>query len=631
MTGICLAQIGTDLVSGSVYYILLSFFGLWLLRSYRYLFAIGVISTIAMTVGYIFGPEHSNGALINRIFSVLTIWYGVVFTIRFQRLHQREQKYEKQLSALFENVSEAILFIDKNGKVILGNPGAEKTLGYSRTELSQLQIENLIPERFRSHHPQHRHEFTQHPESRQIGIGRDVYALRKDGTEVPVEISLSSYHDNNELFVIAFVTDITRRKEQEAKIAAQYEELEQYNLRLEEQVRFRTSELEITNQELVREIEERKVMEERLRKSQLMYKAVANNFPDGIIGVLDKDLRYVFVEGKELDNSTPRIGIDATPPPDVAGALIRDAEAKLRPVFDGRNVQFEVNVGRAFYEVVATPFAAVGGLIQEILIVVRNITRHKKFEEDLLRSLEKERQLNVLKSRFVTSVSHEFRTPLTTILSSVYLLENYRGDEVTQKTTHLNRIKRSVNTLTELLDDFLSLGKLEEGKIRVTYSEFALRSFLEEIREEMEAIKKKDQVIQVGFDGADDKIVLDRTLLANIMNNLLSNAIKYTHDNGIINVTTVIRDGNLWIQIADNGMGIPEKEQKHIFKRFFRAQNAVNIQGTGLGLNLVRKYVRLLKGHVSFSSKVDSGTVFTVTIPLTVPKDQITARKEVFD
>src|SRR5690606_465318 len=140
---------------------------------------------------------------------------------------------------------------------------------------------------FRSHHPQHRHEFTQHPVSRQIGIGKDVFALRKDGTEVPVEISLSSYHDNNELFVIAFVTDITRRKEQEAKIAAQYEELERYNLRLEEQVRFRTSELEITNQELVREIEERKVMEERLRKSQLMYKAVANNFPDGIIGVLD--------------------------------------------------------------------------------------------------------------------------------------------------------------------------------------------------------------------------------------------------------------------------------------------------------------------------------------------------------
>ncbi len=630
MTAICLAQIRTELVYGSVYYILLSFFGLWLLQNYRYLFAIGVIATIAMTLGYIFGPEHNTGALINRVFSVLTIWYGVVFTVRFQKLHQREQKYKKQLSALFENVSEAILFIDNNGQVILGNPGAEKIFGYSREELSQLEIDKLIPERFRSEHPDRRDQFRLHPESRQIGVGMDVYALRKDGTEVPVEVSLSSYHDNSELFVIAFVTDITRRKEQEAKIAAQYDELERYNLRLEEQVRFRTSELEITNQELVREIEERKVMEERLRKSQLMYKAVANNFPDGIIGVLDKELRYVFVEGKELENSPPRIGIDETPAPDVASALIRDAEAKLRPAFEGRDVQFEVGVGHACYEVVATPFAAVGGRIQEILIVVRNITRHKKFEEDLLRSLEKERQLNVLKSRFVTSVSHEFRTPLTTILSSVYLLENYRGDEATQKTTHLNRIKRSVNTLTELLDDFLSLGRLEEGKVRVSYSEFAMRSFLEELREEMEAIKKKDQVINVGFDGTNDRIVLDRTLLANIMNNLLSNAIKYTGDNGIITVKAVIRDGNLWIQVADNGMGIPEKEQKHIFKRFFRAQNAVNIQGTGLGLNLVRKYVRLLKGHISFSSKTDSGTVFTVTIPLAVSKDQTTARKEVF-
>ncbi len=631
MAGICVAQSKTDLVHGSVYYILLAFFGLWLLRHYRYLSAIGVIATVAMAVGYYFGPEHSTGALINRIFSVFTVWCGVVFTIRFQSLHQREQKYKKQLAALFENVSEAILLVGSNGKVILGNPGAEKILGYSQTELFQLDVEKLVPERFRSNHAQRRSAFMQHPVTRQIGMGKEVFALRKDQTEVPVEVSLSSYHDSNELFVIAFITDITRRKEQEAKIAAQYEEMQRYNLRLEEQVRYRTSELEITNQELVREIEERKVMEERLRKSQLMYKAVANNFPDGIIGVLDKELRYVFVEGKELANSAPRVGIQDVPCPDVAGALIRDAEVKLRPVFEGRNVQFEVNIGRAFYEVVATPFAAVGGLIQEILIVVRNISRHKKFEEDLLRSLEKEKQLNVLKSRFVTSVSHEFRTPLSTILSSVYLLENYRGEgEVTHKLTHLNRIKRSVNSLTELLDDFLSLGKLEEGQVRVVYSEFAIASFLDELREEMEAIKKKDQIIDVAFDGPDDSVMLDRTLLANILSNLLSNAIKYTMPDGTITVRAMIRDGSLRIQVADNGMGIPEKEQKHIFKRFFRAHNAINIQGTGLGLNLVRKYVRLLKGHVSFSSRINSGSTFTVTIPLAVPNDKITSKKEVY-
>ena len=299
MRGICIAQISSDLILGSVYYILLGFYGLWLLRHYKYLFAIGVISTIAMAFGYGFGPEHSDGMLINRVFSILTVWSGVVFTARFRRLHQREQKYKKQLKALFENVTEAILMVDKHGRIILGNPGAERILGYSPTELYNMRVEQLIPERFRQRHDEKRERYAGAPDNKRIDGGKSEYALRRDGREVPVEVSLSSYHDNGELFVIAFVTDITKRKEQEAKIAAQYEELEKYNNRLEEQVRFRTSELVMTNQNLVREIDERKQMEEQLRKSQLLYKAVANNFPDGFIGVLDRQMRYLFVEGKE--------------------------------------------------------------------------------------------------------------------------------------------------------------------------------------------------------------------------------------------------------------------------------------------------------------------------------------------
>src|SRR5690606_29055248 len=195
--------------------------------------------------------------------------------------------------------------------------------------------------------------YARDPGNKSIDCGRNVFALTRDGREVPVEVSLSSYYDNGELFVIAFVTDITKRKEQEAKIAAQYEELERYNSRLEDQVKFRTSELVMTNQNLMREIEERKLIEQRLKKSQLLYKAVAKNFPEGFIGVLDRDLRYLFVEGKEL----ARLGLNTrlhTPESSahqLPAILAKASEAKLRLAFEGREVQFEVSVGANFYEV----------------------------------------------------------------------------------------------------------------------------------------------------------------------------------------------------------------------------------------------------------------------------------------
>ncbi len=621
MTGICIAQISSDLIHGSVYYILLGSYGLWLLRHYKYLFSIGIISTVTMAIGYVFGPEHSDGMLINRVFSILTIWSGVLFTARFRKLHQREQKYKKQLTALFENVTEAILMVDRHGGIILGNPAVERILGYTQAELYNMQVEDLIPEQFRSRHDVKRDNYGHDPRNRKIGIGRNVYALTRDKREIPVEVSLSSYQDNGELYVIAFVTDITKRREQEAKIAAQYEELEKYNLRLEEQVKFRTSELVMTNQNLVREIEDRKLVEEQLRKSQLLYKAVANNFPDGIIGVLDRDLHYLFVEGKELGKAEAPTSRRPGAPSfnQLPMVLVRNSEEKLRPVFDGREVQFEMALGANFYEVIATPFTSFDSYIAEILVVIRNITRQKKSEEDLLRALDKERQLNVLKSRFVTSVSHEFRTPLSTILSSVFLLDNYKGADLeAYRPTHLNRIKRSVNNLTELLDDFLSLGKLEEGKIKVVYSQFSLRDFLDEVVGEIDIIKNQEQQITVEYTG-DDSIMLDRNILGNILNNLLSNAIKYSHPDGRIELRCEIRKEVLHIEVVDHGMGIPEKEQKHVFKRFFRAQNAINIQGTGLGLNLVRKYTRLMKGHISFTSAFNEGSTFVVDIPIAVP------------
>jgi PAS domain S-box-containing protein len=362
------------------------------------------------------------------------------------------------------------------------------------------------------------------------------------------------------------------------------------------------------------EIQERKLEEERLRSSQEMYRAIARNFPEGWIGILNTELTYVFADGKGLD----RFGIN---PKNLIGKKFtstvkaEEADALLRQALRGNTVTFEVDFQNRTWEVNA-------GLLfhgqrgKRLLIVVHDITTLKRTEGELIKALEKEKELGELKSRFVTLASHEFRTPLTTILSSSFLLESYTGEKYErEKATHIGRIKRSVKILTEMLNDFLSLGRLEEGEIKTRSEEVDLREFLEELVKELESLKRSNQVLKVRHTGQ-DFVITDKQLVRNIIYNLASNAFKYTHHDDEVCVDLEVVNNALTVRVTDHGMGIPPEEQNYIFKRFYRAQNVTNIQGTGLGLNIVRKYVNLLNGSIEFSSNEQDGTVFTVTIPV---------------
>lgn len=364
------------------------------------------------------------------------------------------------------------------------------------------------------------------------------------------------------------------------------------------------------------EIAERELREERLRSSQEMYKAIAQNFPEGWIGVLDEDLKYVFADGKGLDRMLLRAD-------DLVGKRFKEtvrselAEEQLKKAQHGMSVSVEIECNNRTCEVNAGPFLN-GHEGNWILVVVHDITELKKTETELIKALDKERELGELKSRFVTLASHEFRTPLTTILSSSFLLESYTGEKYEkEKSTHIGRIKRSVKILTEMLNDFLSLGRLEEGEIKTRTEEINLFRFLEDMTKEVESLRRGDQMLTVKHIGVAD-IISDRQLLRNIIYNLASNAFKYTHHEDQVFIDTSVVDGNLTIRITDHGMGIPEEEQKYIFKRFYRAHNSTHIQGTGLGLNIVRKYVNLLGGTIHFESRPEESTVFTVQIPVKV-------------
>lgn len=235
-------------------------------------------------------------------------------------------------------------------------------------------------------------------------------------------------------------------------------------------------------------------------------------------------------------------------------------------------------------------------------------------KEQLSQSLANEKQLHDMKSRFVTMASHEFRTPLSTILSSISLVNKYdHGENKDKVEKHVNRIKSAVANLTLILNDFLSAEKLQEGRIFVTREKENLRDFTAMIIGEVNGILKPGQKITYTHEGG-EVAFFDKQIMRNMLLNLISNASKFSSEEKSIEISTSVNDKEIYIEVSDQGIGIPEDEQKQLFERFFRAGNATNIQGTGLGLNIVSKYLEVMKGTINFKSELNKGTTFFITL-----------------
>ena len=329
-----------------------------------------------------------------------------------------------------------------------------------------------------------------------MGIGRDLNGRKKDGNNMPVEVSLSHYQRDGEMFVIAFVVDITQRKKIEQSMLEQKGELEKIT-------------------------------------------------------------------------------------------------GKMRQL----NADLEVKVE------------------ERTLILKEALQRLEQSQQELSEALDKEKQLNEIKSRFVSMASHEFRTPLTTVLSSASLLSKYTSDSDQEKRDkHISKIKNSVNNLNDILEDFLSLGKLTEGRVDTKVEPINIKLAIEDTIEEIKSLLKKDQQIKLNTN-LDCIANTDKKLLHNILINLISNAIKFSDEGKIITISAKSQDKKIIISVADEGIGISAADQEHLFTSFFRATNAVNIQGTGLGLHIVKRYVDLLGGDVHLKSELNKGTIISFSIP----------------
>jgi len=396
--------------------------------------------------------------------------------------HIKKMNNAEGLEALFEYATEGILVTNSEGAIIKVNPATEKMFGYEKGELIGKKVEVLVPAKVTQRHAHHRDNYYNGPHPRSMGIGLDLYGKRKDGSEFPLEISLSPFETDGETFVIAFIVDITLRKIAEDK-------LKNYSIELEKQVEDRTM-------------------------------------------------------------------------------ILREAIGEL-----------------------------------------------EKTKEDLNSALENEKKLNDFKSRFVSLVSHEFRTPLATILSSLSLVRKY-GEikDFEKQVKHTGRIKEAVNSLTDILNDMLSISKLEEGKVVVNPERFIFSEFAGDIVHDLQAITKPGQKIIYRHTG-EEEVMLDKKIKKHILFNLVSNAIKFSPENSIIEVTSHMADNWITLTIRDEGVGISPEDQKHLFERFFRGQNVTNIQGTGLGLNIVAKYVEMLGGTINLASELNKGTTFIIKLP----------------
>lgn len=237
-------------------------------------------------------------------------------------------------------------------------------------------------------------------------------------------------------------------------------------------------------------------------------------------------------------------------------------------------------------------------------------------ESELQRALGKERELNELKSRFLSMASHEFKTPLSTVLSSVELIELYKEEtQQPKREKHIGRIKDAVNQLTEVLNDFLSLSKLEQGRVGVTDRLTDLRAIISTCVESSEGQLKPGQEVVLDLAPEPGRIVTDPKLLRHILINLISNAAKYSPPGMEITITTGLRDEGGFISVTDKGIGIPAEDQPYLFDRFFRARNVENVKGTGLGLNIVSHYIHLLEGEIEYKSELGKGSTFTIVLP----------------
>ncbi|WP_282783668.1 PAS domain S-box protein [Phaeodactylibacter xiamenensis] len=537
-----------------------------------------------------------------------------------------------QLEAIIQSATDGIISIDARGRMVLVNQAAAKLFGYSKAEMLGQSINMLMPAHHAQQHDNYIARYMKTGEAQIIGIGREVMAQRKDGSQFPIRLSISEVEMGERRLFTGIVHDLTQQKTAESALQREKERAQRY-LNIANTIIVildRDGKIKLLNDK------GRKILE--VEPNEAIGKDWVDHFiPDNY----RSEVKVVFralMDGRDIEYYENYVQSASGKQHLVAwhNTLLRDDNGEITGTLSsGIDISAQreaedriIRLNQELEKRVAARTEELAEVVNQLLGINKQLKHEikeretaeaalKTKEKQLTTALEKEKELNELKSRFVSMASHEFRTPLSTILSSADLIEAYQKEEQQKKRLrHTQRIKTSVANLTSILNDFLSLSRLEEGKLSFNPSEFELTAVWKEVEEGVQGMLKKGQQLNIkGLEQIPD-LNTDRRILQNIFYNLLSNAIKYSGEGQPIDCRVHCKNGDLKIAIQDYGIGIPESEQQHLFTRFFRAHNVENIQGTGLGLNIVKGYVDLLGGHITFESVPEQGSTFRVTIPL---------------
>ena len=537
------------------------------------------------------------------------------------------------LNAVFENAKDGIITIDSMGSIETVNPSAAQLFGYAPADLIGKNVKELMPEPYHTEHDGYIRNYNNTGEKKIIGIGREVAGRKKDGTTFPFYLSVSEVKFENRTIFAGFIHDISSMKEKEQEL------LENRN-KLEAVFQTAVDSIVIIDEKGI--IQMANSATEKLfgySKEEMLYQNVRLLMPEPHHSAHDQYLRQYLttgeariigigreVMGKKKDGTLFPILLGVSEVPLKSGRLFTGVIHDLtrRKADEQKILKLNQELEDRVIERTEKLSEVVNKLVQTNKRLENEIKEREAVEEALRQSqeelenaLEKEKQLGELKSRFVSMASHEFRTPLSTILSSAAIINRYtESDQQEKREKHIQRIKSSVENLESILNDFLSLSKLEEGKVEQKQEAFEWLSFCEELAEDMQSMLKTGQ--KIVHEGPDKEVVvkLDKHHLKNILINLLSNAIKYSGEGKTVYCRTRFTEEQLEIRIQDEGIGIPKGDQQHLFDRFFRATNVTNIQGTGLGLNITKRYIELMNGNISFKSEEGKGTTFLINIPL---------------
>ena len=485
---------------------------------------------------------------------------------------------------LSEGVSEGILVVNKKQIIVASNSSAEEMFGYKKEELVGMQLNLLIPKEYHAEHNKNVQSFINKSEKRKMGHGKDLYGIRKNQEKFPVEVGLNPFELYGATYVMALVIDITLRKKQEIELSHWA-----------------------------------RIFKESLNEIYV-FDAKTLMFTD-VNKAAQTNMGYSLDDFKNLT------------PLDIKPELNRaDFQQLIDPLIDraSEKIMFETlhqrKDGSTYPAEIHLQLSSIGE--KEVFVaIIMDITERRNYTQKLEKTVEertrqltealaKERELSELKTRFLSLVSHEFKTPLSSILTSITLLSKYTQTEQQEKRQkHVNTIRNKVKHLDSILNDFLSVERLDSGKVNYKVEALPLSKIVNQVVYNSNMLLKVGQKIDYPDDIDDLVIDFDEKILELALSNLIHNAIKYSPENSIIALEVFKEKDATVLQITDQGMGIPDQEQKHIFDRYFRAENALTTQGTGIGLNIAKQHLENLGASITFSSKLNKGSIFSIIIP----------------